>query len=70
MKDSARGAAGDPTTAGTHPEDETESSGLSRITLALLDEYVTADENRGYDPYNAGASGRWSGLLGRRRGSV
>jgi|GEM_PF-1348458 hypothetical protein len=70
MKDPTRGAAGRPIPAGTPPEEEARSNGLSRVTLALLDEYTASNESQGYDPYNASTSGRWKTLLGRRRGSV
>lgn len=40
---------------------------LSKIMIALLDEYSTAGEDKGYDPYNANSAIRAIGVRQLRR---
>jgi hypothetical protein len=53
MKEEIRAAA----PARTAEPRRTHARTEQRITLALLDAYTAGQENRGYDPYNAGNGG-------------
>jgi hypothetical protein len=54
MNDAARSLPQAPATAETQPK-PVERTAMSRIKLALLDQYAAAHEQSGGDPYNTTA---------------